>query len=74
MAWQWQSSTQGTLRGQLNGSDSTISVKGISGNAVTTAPQNTVDQINIILDIGGKTMIVNDKLEYNNTEGAIENV
>lgn len=72
MAWNWQSSSHGTLKGELNGSAKTISLKGISGNAITTSPQNTVDQVNIILDIAGKSIVVSEELQYNNTEGAVE--
>ena len=73
MAWQWQSSTNGTLKGELNGTTNTISVKGISGNAITTSPENTVETVNIILDIGGKALVVSDKLTYDNKQGAVYN-
>lgn len=73
MAWQWQSSTNGKLTGTLNGTSKTLSLNGISGNAITTSPQNTVDLVNIVLDIGGKALVVDDKLKYNNTEGAVDN-
>lgn len=72
MAWTWQSAGNGTLKGSINGTTNTISLKGISANAITTAPQNTVDLANIILNIGGKTMYVDSLLEYTSKEGAVE--
>lgn len=72
MAWTWQTATEGNLKGELSGTSKTLTLKGISGNAITTSPQNTVDTVNIILDIAGKSMVVSNKLEYSNTEGAIE--
>ena len=73
MAWTWSTGGAGTLKGQLQNDTKTISVKGISGNAITSTPEATVSTVNIILDIAGKSMIVNNKLQYDNSEGVINN-
>jgi len=73
MAWNWNTGNAGTLKGQLTGETNTTSIKGISGNAITKTPEQTVELVNIILDIGGKTMTVTKKLEYDNSEGVVQN-
>lgn len=73
MAWTWQSAASGKLTGTINGTSKTMSLNGISGNAITTSPQNTVDTVNIILNIGGKALVVDDKLAYNNSQEAVDN-
>lgn len=73
MAWTWSTGGAGTLRGQLTGETRTTAVKGISGNAITKTPEQTVSLVNTILNIGGKTMIVSNKLVYDNSEGVIQN-
>lgn len=73
MAWTWNTKRVGTLKGNLTNESKLTSIMGISGNATTTSPQNTVDTINIILGIGGKELVVNEKLAYDHSEGAINN-
>ena len=73
MAWQWTTKQAGVLQGELNGTSNTITLKGISGNAIMTSPNNVVDTVNIILDIGGKSMVVSNKLNYDQSNGVMDN-
>jgi len=73
MAWQWTTKQAGVLQAQLNGVANTITLKGISGNAIMTTPENVVNTVNTILNIGGKSVVVSDKLNYDQSNGVIEN-
>lgn len=73
MSWSWNTNRVGKLKGNLSNSTKLTTLNGISGNAITTTPDNTVNTVNIILDIGGKAMTVNENLVYDRSEGAINN-
>lgn len=73
MAWQWNQAPVGKITGNLTGLTNTLTVNGISGNAIINPPQTTVDKINIILDIGGKSLAVTEKLKYNSDNEVINN-
>lgn len=73
MALQWTTRQAGVLKGNLSGVANKISVKGISGNAIMTTPESAVDTVNIILDIGGKAMVADEELTYDQTNGVINN-
>lgn len=73
MAWTWNTQRVGKLKGNLTNETRLTTVDGISGNAVLSSPEATVAKANIILDIGGKALVVNEKLVYDHSEGAIQN-
>ena len=77
MAWNWNSAPIGTLRG--TSADSTaetkkrLNIQGISANAITSTPEQTVATVNKILAIGGKEMLVDKELTYNMDNEVINN-
>lgn len=64
MAWAWKMKAAGTLRGQIEGSSSTMSISGISGNIIQKTPEEAAGFINQILDIGGKAIVTNTSMSY----------
>ena len=73
MAWSWNTKRVGSHKGTDRDDTKLNTIPGISGNATTTTPEATVANVNVILDIGGKELVVNEKLVYDHSEGAIEN-
>ena len=73
MAWTWGTNRVGRLKGQYNGDAKVNTIEGISGNAILRSPSETVENVNVILNLAGKTLVVSDKLVYDHSEGAIEN-
>ena len=73
MAWTWGTNRVGRLKGQYNGDTKVNTIEGISGNAILRSPAETVANVNVILDLAGKTLVVSEKLVYDHSEGAVEN-
>lgn len=73
MAWAWNTQRVGKLKGTMNDDTRTTTVDGISGNAILSTPQETAAKVNVILDIGGKAIQVNEKLIYDHSEGVVNN-
>ena len=77
MAWNWNTAPVGTVKGTSSESTAekkkTLSVRGISGNAILNTPETTVSVINTILAIGGKSIIVDGELTYNHDNEVINN-
>ena len=64
MAWSWRMKSAGTLRGKKSDQSATISLHGISGNATTKTPAQTVAVVNQFLAIGGIQMVADKNLTY----------
>ena len=77
MAWTWNTAPVGTVKGTSSESTpakkKTLSVRGISGNAILNTPDTTVATINEVLAIGGKSIIVDEELMYNHDNEVINN-
>ena len=77
MAWNWNTAPVGTIKGTSSESTplkkKTLSVRGISGNAILNTPETTVSNVNQILAIGGKSIIVDAELMYNHDNEVINN-
>ena len=73
MAWAWNTQRVGKLKGTMNDDTRITTVDGISGNAILSTPQETAAKVNVILDIGGKAIQVNNKLVYDHSEGVVNN-
>lgn len=77
MAWNWNTAPVGTIRGTSSESSplkkKTLSVRGVSGNAILNTPETTVTTVNELLAIGGKSIIVDENLMYNHDNEVISN-
>ena len=77
MAWNWNTAPVGTVKGTSSESTpakkKTLSVRGISGNAILNTPETTVATINEVLGIGGKSIIVDSELMYNHDNEVVNN-
>lgn len=70
MAWVFNDKPVATIKGQLEGSSATMSVNGVTTASIT--PEAAATQINKLLAIGGKAMVVNAQMARSYSEGAIE--
>ena len=77
MAWNWNTAPVGTIKGTSTESTEskkvTLSVRGISGNAILNPPETTVATINNVLAIGGKSIVVDNDLTYNHDNEVVSN-
>ena len=64
MAWSWHMKSAGTLKGKNSDYSATISLHGVSGNATTKTPAQTVAIANQFLAIGDIQMVVNKDFTY----------
>ena len=71
MAWVFDTKQSAVVHAQLANSTSMISIYGCT--ITSTTPENAATQINKLLDVGGKAIIVNDKMYRSTTEEAVEN-
>ncbi len=72
MAWVFDTKQSAVIRAQLSNSTSIISIDGCT--TASTTPENAATQINKLLDVGGKSIVVNEKMYRSSTEEAINNV
>ena len=72
MAWVFNTKQSSAVHAQLANSTSMLVVYGCT--TASTTPENAATQINKILDIGGKAIIVNEKMYRDSKEEATENV
>lgn len=63
MAWTWHMKSAGSLKGKSTTAE-TITINGISGNAITNTPEQTVEIVNKFLTIGDIQMVVDKNLAY----------
>lgn len=71
MAWVFDTKQSAVVHAQLANSTSMLAVYGCT--TASTTPENAAAQINKLLDVGGKAIIVNDKMYRANTEEAVDN-
>ena len=73
MAWTWGTNRVGRLKGNYTTDAKVRTIEGISGNAILHPPAETVENVNVILNLGGTTLAVSEKLVYDHSEGAVQN-
>ena len=71
MAWTFNTKQSAAVHAQLADSTNMVIVYGCT--TASTTPENAATQINKLLDVGGKSIIVNDKMYRANTEEAVDN-
>lgn len=71
MAWVFDTKQSAVVHAQLANSTSMLAVYGCT--TASTTPENAATQINKLLDIGGKAIVVNDKMYRDSKEEAVDN-
>ena len=71
MAWTFDTKQSAVIHAQLANSTSMYSVYGCT--TASTTPENAATQINKLLDVGGKAIVVNSKMYRSSTEEAVDN-
>ena len=72
MAWTFNTKQSAAVHAQLANSTSMLIVYGCT--TASTTPDNAATQINKLLDIGGKAIVVNEKMYRDSKEEATEDV
>ena len=72
MAWVFDTKQSSAVHAQLENSTSIIIINGCT--TASTTPENAATQINKLLDIGGKAIVVNEKMYRDSKEEAVNNV
>lgn len=69
MSWTWDTQPTGTLRVQLSGVEGNKSFAGVNTNVLSNTPDDAVEQLNKLLDIGGASAVTNAETRFTETTG-----
>ena len=72
MAWVFDTKQSAAVHAQLQNSTSMLIIYGCT--TTSTTPENAATQINKLLDVGGKAIVVNEKMYRDTKEEAVDNV